>query len=468
MKNKTMLISGLLASSLASNLVAREKPNIIFIYADDLGYGDLGCYGSKVNRTPNLDKLADDGMRFTDFYSAASLSSPSRAALITGRYPVRMGINGVFFPGSFTGIPSEEITLGEALQQQGYRTAIVGKWHLGHHQQYLPLQNGFDEYFGIPYSNDMAPSLYMRGNEIGTRVVNQDSITITYTNEALQFIEKNQKTPFFLYLAHNMPHVPLGASPNFKGKSANGLYGDVIEELDWGIGQIMKKLQELGLDENTIIIFSSDNGPWLTQGPLGGVSTPCFQGKGTNWDGGFRVPAIIRWKNHIQHAQVNTDPAAMIDWFPTLIELAGGKTPSDRIIDGQTLVSVLLNKGKRENHDFAYMDNGKVTGFRSGDWKVLLPENIRRGNLWVTDVPAHDTILINLRNDIAEQTDVKTKYPQIFGQIKQKMNAFKETLRDCPPSLFLMEWQTESLTRRQQENAINDAKKNGIQPKSEK
>lgn len=466
MKKQVILISGLLVGSLGNHAIARDKPNIIFIYTDDLGYGDLGCYGSKVNRTPNLDRLAENGMRFTDFYSTASLSSPSRAALLTGRYPVRMGINGVFFPGSYTGIPSEEVTLGEALQQQGYHTGIVGKWHLGHHLQYLPLQNGFDEYFGIPYSNDMSPCLYMRGNEIGNQVVNQDSITITYTRETLQFLENHREAPFFLYLAYNMPHVPLGASPDFRGKSANGLYGDVIEELDWGIGQIMKKLEELGLDENTILIFSSDNGPWLTQGPLGGVATPCFQGKGTNWEGGFRIPAIICWKNHIQSLQVNTDPAAMIDWFPTLIQLAGGEIPSDRIIDGQTLVPVLLDKGKRKNHDFAYIDNGKITGFRSGDWKMLLPENNRKGNFWVKDVPAHDTLLINLRNDITEQTDLKTKYSETFRLLNQKMNAFKETLRNCPASLFLMEWQTESLTGRQREEEINKAKSKGIQPQS--
>ena len=466
MKNTMLLVSGLLAVSAGNNTMAQNKPNIIFIYADDLGYGDLGCYGSKVNRTPNLDQLAKEGMRFTDFYSAASLSSPSRAALLTGRYPVRMGINGVFFPGSFTGIPKEEITLGEALQQQGYYTGIVGKWHLGHHLPHCPLQNGFNEYFGIPYSNDMAPCLYMRGNTAESRVVNQDSITINYTNEAIQFIEKNKNSTFFLYLAHSMPHVPLGASPNFKGRSSNGLYGDVIEELDWSVGEIIKKLEELRIDENTIIIFSSDNGPWIAQGPLGGVATPFFQGKASNWEGGFKVPAIIRWKDHIPEEQESHELAAMTDWFPTLVKLSGGEIPNDRIIDGKSLLPVLFNKGKRENQDFAYIEYGNLTGFRSGDWKILLPEEFRKGNFWVEDVPAHDTVLFNLKNDIAERTDVKNKYPEIFNQLKNKLNSFKETLRDCPPSLFLMEWQTDNTAWKQREESIRNARKKGIQPKS--
>ncbi len=458
------IVTGLLS---VLDTTAQTKPNIVFIYADDLGYGDLGCYGSKVNRTPHLDQLAKDGIRFTDFYSAAPVSSPSRAALLTGRYPIRMGINHVFFPESFTGLPASEITLGEVLQKQSYRTAIVGKWHLGHMPQFLPLQNGFDEYFGIPYSNDMRSVVYMRGNEVEQFRVNQDSITYTYTQEALRFIEQNTNQPFFLYLPHNMPHVPLAASANFKDKSANGLYGDVIEELDWSVGQVLKKLDELGLDKNTIVVFSSDNGPWLTEGPMGGVATPLFQGKGTTWDGGQRVPAIIRWKGKIRGGQVSNEVAAMIDWFPTFVGLVGGIAPADRIIDGKDIAPVLFGTGKRADHDFAYISSGKMQAYRSGDWKIKLPENIYKGNFWVEDVPAHDTVFFNLKNDVAENNNVNNKYPKEYKATLAKLNAFAQTLKDCPPSLVQTNNQGDVMTNRQRAEAINKAKAKGIKPKSE-
>ena len=436
-----------------------SRPNIIFIYADDLGYSDLACYGSKVNRTPNLDQLAEDGIRFTDFYSASPLSSPSRAALLTGRYSVRMGINTVFFPESYTGIPETEITLPEVLQKLGYYTGIVGKWHLGHHRQFLPLQHGFNEYFGIPYSNDMTSVVYMRGNEVEKFRVNQDSITFTYTQEACRFLERNKNRPFFLYLPHTMPHVPLAASANFKGKSANGLYGDVIEELDWSTGEVLKKLKELGLDNNTIVVFSSDNGPWLTEGPMGGSALPLFQGKNTTWEGGQRVPTIIRWKNRIAKGQVNNEVASMIDWFPTFLRLTGGKIPTDRMIDGKDISPVLFGAGKRENHDFAFIHYGNLEGFRSEEWKIKFPEPLRKGNFWVADVPAHDTILFNLKTDIAETTDVKEQYPEVYRKIVGKANAFKETLKDCPPSLIVGDGSSVNLVRNQREKAIKEAKK---------
>ena len=464
-KHLVSLSAGLMTFTV--HTAAQPKPNIIIIYADDLGYGDLGCYGSKVNRTPHLDQMAKDGIRFTDFYSAAPVSSPSRAALLTGRYPIRMGINHVFFPESFTGIPASEIKMSELLRQQGYQTGIVGKWHLGHMHQFLPLQNGFDEYFGIPYSNDMRSVVYMQGNDVEQFFVNQDSITFTCTQKAIRFIENHKNRPFFLYLAHNMPHVPIAASANFKGKSANGLYGDVIEELDWSVGQILEKLDDLGLDKNTIIIFSSDNGPWLTEGPMGGVATPLFQGKGTTWDGGQRVPAIIRWKDRIRGGQVNSEVAAMVDWFPTLVKFAGGTVPADRIIDGCDLAPVLLGAGKRAHQDFAYLHNGRLHAFRSGEWKILLPENMYKGNFWVEDVPAHDTLFFNMKNDIAESTDVKKKYPNEYRTTLAKLNNFAQTLKDCPPSLVLSESEGVTLTNQQRRDAINEARAKGIKAKSE-
>jgi len=466
MKKNAILTAGLL-SAIGFGATAQTKPNIIFIYADDLGYGDLGCYGSTLNRTPNLDQMAKDGIRFTDFYSAAPVSSPSRAALLTGRHAIRMGINHVFFPDSYTGIPTSEIKMSEVLRGQGYRTGIIGKWHLGHLHQFLPLQNGFDEYFGIPYSNDMRSVFYLRGNEVEKFSVNQDSITYTYTQEALRFIENNKNRPFFLYLPHNMPHVPIAASANFLGKSANGLYGDVIEEIDWSVGEILKKLDTLGLDGHTIIVFSSDNGPWLTEGPMGGVAGPLFQGKGTTWDGGQRVPAIIRWKDKIEGGQVNSDVAAMVDWFPTFVKLAGGSVPSDRIIDGRDLAPVLFGTGKREHHDFAYLHNGQLQAFRSGDWKIKLPEPVYKGNFWTEDVPAHDTLFFNLRSDIAERIDVKRKNANEYRVALNRMNHFKETLKDCPPALVLVENRGPLLTGQQRTSSIQKAKAKGIKPKSE-
>lgn len=263
-----------------------------------------------------------------------------------------------------------------------------------------------------------------------------------------------------------MPHVPLAASANFKGKSANGLYGDVIEELDWSIGRVLQKLQEAGLDQNTIIVFSSDNGPWLTEGPMGGTAIPLFQGKGTTWDGGQRVPTIIRWKGKIKGGRVVNEVAAMTDWFPTFVNLAGGKIPKDRIIDGKDIISVLTGNGQRADHDFAFLHNGKLEGYRSGDWKIKLPEPLAVGNFWVDDVPAHDTIFVNLKTDIAERKDVKKQYSKEYLATLKKMEAFKQTLKDCPPSLVQTSNSSERLTSQQRREAIIEAKEKGVSPKS--
>lgn len=478
--NKNLIIPGLVAASLNSfsygSNVPNEhqeshkgkQPNIIFIYTDDMGYADLSCYGSQINRTPNLDQMAKDGIQFTNLYSASPLSSPSRAALLTGRYPNRMGIGGVFFPGSPSGLPTEEITMAKALRDAGYRTGIIGKWHLGSRDKYLPLQHGFDEYFGTPYSNDMVPNIFIEGNEFTNRITNQDSLTYIYTQRAREFISRNKEKPFFLYLAHNMPHVPLGASPAFKGKSPNGLYSDVIEELDWGVNEVLKELEKHGLDENTIVIFSSDNGPWLSEGPFGGKATPYFQGKNTNWEGGQKVPGIIRWKGKIKPNQVKTDVINMLDWFPTLVTLGGGQVPDDRIIDGENITQLLLGTGRKKNEDFIYLDqHSKLMGVRSGDWKILLPEDEKVGNYWEADVPAHDTILINLKKDIAEQVDLKDTHRKEFGMMKEKLAKAKESMKNCPPSQFLFEVRTMIIQNMQHNGNILRANGKGIEPKSE-
>lgn len=253
---------------------ADDLPNIVVIYCDDLGYGDLGCFGNTEIRTPNIDRMASEGMKFTEFYSASPVCSPSRAALLTGRIPQRMGINGVFFPRSYTGMPLEEVTTADLLKTVGYTTGIVGKWHLGHRHEFLPLQRGFDEYFGIPYSNDMLSVVYLAGNEVVDFHPDQHYTTRTYTEKALDFIDRHTEAPFFLYLAHSMPHVPIYASPEFDGRSGKGLYTDVIEEIDWSVGEVLNKLEEHGVLDQTLVIFSSDNGPWLAMHEHGGSKDP--------------------------------------------------------------------------------------------------------------------------------------------------------------------------------------------------
>ena len=469
MKSKPVL-SILSSFALVSATVFAQKPvqpNVIFILTDDLGYGDLGCYGSKLNRTPNLDNLAQNGIRFTDCYAAASICSPSRAALLTGRYPVRTGINGVFFPESFSGIDSSEILLPEVLQKAGYYTGIVGKWHLGHHRQFLPLQNGFNEYFGIPYSNDMQSVVYLRGNEVETWSVDQTQITKTYTDEAVRFIERNKKRPFFLYLAHNMPHVPIFASDQFKGKSVNGLYGDVIEEIDWSVGEIIKKIRQLGLEENTLIVFTSDNGPWLTEGPHGGSPGPLFQGKFTTWEGGQRVPAIAYWKGKIQPF-VYTGVASLMDWFPTIISLARSSVPADRNIDGQSLTDVLLKNTKRQNEDFCFISNGKIEAYRSGDYKIILPKKVVKGNFWVADVPAHDTVLFNVRLDMGETKDLFRSDPVKVKELVSRLEKFRGTLINITPDKIQSDGSAGNLTTKARQELIRIAKENGVKSKTDK
>lgn len=458
-------MTGVCVAVSATPVLGQQKPNIIFIYADDMGYADLACYGSPVNETPNLDKMAEDGIRFTDFYSASPVSTPSRACLMTGRYASRMGINHVFFPHSYTGMPLEEITIAQMLKEQGYKTALFGKWHLGTDRQFLPKQRGFDEFFGTACSIDNPPFVYIDGNTAQNKPACKDSTTITYTSKAVDYIEKHQKEPFFMYVAYNMPHVPIAASPRFKGKSKNGLYSDVIMELDWGVGEILKKVDELGLSENTIILFSSDNGPWLSEGPNGGCALPLYRGKGTTWDGGQRVPMIVRWKGHIKPGRVEKSVAAMVDWFPTFAKMTGGNVPSDRAIDGYDILPVLLGKGKRATQDFAYIHFSQIQAYRSGDWKLKMPEPYKKGNFWQTDVPAHDTLLINLRDDIGEQVNLKDKHPEIVRMIANKIDSLKQTHYKAKP-IFQWEMETDQLTQQQRIDAVMEAKKKGIKPAS--
>ena len=413
-----------------------QKPNIVYIFADDLGYGDLSCYGAKDINTPNIDQIAKQGIKFTEFYSASSVCSPSRAALLTGRYPQRMGINTVFFPESFTGIPDKEITIPEILKEKGYATGIVGKWHLGHHSKYLPLQHGFDEYFGIPYSNDMESVVYMRENEVESYKVKQQYITKTYTKEAQKFITKNKDNSFFLFIAYSMPHVPLYASEEFIGTSKRGLYGDVVQELDWSVGQILKSLREHGILENTLIVFSSDNGPWLAMKEDGGSAGDLREGKTFTFDGGMKVPTVAMWRNRIPEGIINTEVASQMDWFPTIAKITGSSIPKGLVIDGLDISKVLTDKGNRKNSDLLFFDGKQLQGYRSGQWKVKLPYKGFRGNKWKQFVKAHDTLLFNLNTDPGEKNNLFEKYPEKAKEILKEMIEKYQDMGKLPPSLI--------------------------------
>ncbi|MBM3745502.1 MAG: sulfatase, partial [Acidobacteria bacterium] len=388
-------LTGAAAYPLAAGAAERRPPNLVIIFADDQGYGDLGAYGAQNIRTPHVDRMAQEGVRFTSFYVAAGVCTPSRAALLTGCYPMRLGLgHRVLFPYSTTGLNPDEITLAEILRGRGYATGCIGKWHLGHHPKFLPTRQGFDYYLGVPYSNDMggvnykaqnfqAPPLpLLRGEEQIEEAPDQRYFTRRYTEDALHFLATNKDRPFFLYLAHHMPHLPLAASEKFQGKSAHGLYGDVIEELDWSIGQILARLRKLGLDENTLVMFSSDNGPVIRPGLRGGSAGPLRGSKNTTWEGGHRVPCIMRWPGRIPRGRVCHALVTAMDILPSFARLAGASPPADRIIDGRDIRPLILGeRGARSPHEaFYYYRDERLQAVRSGRWKlhVYRPE-------WETD-----------------------------------------------------------------------------------
>lgn len=430
-----VVFSCLLSLSCSAQMENQIKPNFIIIYCDDLGYGDLGCFGATDIKTPNIDRLADEGIKFTEFYSASAVCSPSRAALLTGRYPQRMGINSVFFAESYTGMPVEEITIADELKAAGYATGHVGKWHLGHREKFLPLQRGFDEYFGIPYSNDMESVVYLRGNEVEEFHVDQRYITKTYTEEALDFINDHSDENFFLYLAHSMPHTPIYASEDFLGSSERGLYGDVIQEIDWSVGEIIRKLEEEDILENTLIVFSSDNGPWLVMEDHGGSAGILREGKQYTFEGGMRVPTVAMWKGNIKGGTVYDDMALMMDWFPTLLNLAGIDQSAQNIIDGVDISDVLLNDGDREGNGFLYFDGSNLQGYRQGDWKVKLAYKGFEGAAFKKGVPPHDTLLINLKKDPSESRNLAKDMPEKLAEMLQKMESSRNELGELPPTL---------------------------------
>jgi len=437
------------ALSVATNTLANttenttDAPNIIVILADDLGYGDISSFGAELIDTPRIDQLAEDGIRFTQFYAASSICTQSRAGLLTGRYSARMGISGVFSHESHDGMSPSEITIAEQLKQAGYHTGMVGKWHLGHLDRYMPWNQGFDEFYGVPYSNDMANFFFYENQEIIHEPIDQRYLTRRYTQKAVDYIERHADAPFFLYLAHNMPHVPLYVSPAFEGKSKRGLYGDVVQELDWSTGQLVDKLRELGLLDNTLIVFTSDNGPWLAMGDHGGSAGLLRDGKTTAFEGGQRVPTVVHWPAQIRSGRVDNSIASMLDLLPTFSALAGVPVPDDRVIDGEDISKVLTGAGERERQQFFYMAplSDTVAAFRDGDWKLKLPrpgypkflDMIFRMNRY-----AHDLLLFNLKDDPYEKHNIADEHPQRVVRMQQAIADLEASVAaEAPRALYM-------------------------------
>ena len=423
-------------SQAAGESSAFTRPNIVLVFADDMGYGDLRCFGNPNIDTPILDGMAADGIRFTSFYAAAPVCTPSRAALLTVRYPIRT-VSHNFGPDSKDGLPLKEITIANLLKEKGYATMAIGKWHLGHQPEFLPTSRGFDHFYGLPYSNDMilpwcpwlTPEhhldLYQDAEKIKQVDYDQDNLTVDYTKQAVAFIRQHRDQPFFLYLAHSMPHLPISTSDDFRGKSKGGLYGDVIQTIDWSMGQILTTLKDTGLEEKTIVIFTSDNGPWqdlpdrmLQRGVEhwhSGSAGPLNGSKNTTYEGGFRVPGIMRWPNQIPAGQTSHEIVTTMDLFVTLLQLSGAEPPSDRPIDGRDVRAILLGKSVPRTAPFFFCRGKTLQAVRKGSWKLrrTQPDGVQ---------------LFNMDNDPSERINRAADMPEIAEELYQEMQKFaKET-----------------------------------------
>jgi len=414
-----------------------RTPNFVIIFTDDQGYQDVGCFGSPNIRTPNLDRMATEGMRFTDFYVAASVCSPSRAALLTGCYPPRVGITKVLFPRDTIGLNPQEVTIADVLKERGYATACIGKWHLGHLPKFLPTNNGFDSYLGIPYSNDMdgvknrnrnldrawtekdyspwnVPLL--RNEEVIERPADQTKLIERYTREAVEFIHRKKGGPFFLYLPHTMPHIPLFVSDGFYVDDPQKAYQATIEQIDWSVGEVLKALKEAGVDDETLVIFTSDNGPWLSKKHHGGCALPLRDGKFSTYEGGMREPCIMRWPGKVPAGRECHEVAATIDLLPTLAGLAGGHAPTDRVIDGKDIWPLMTGKPDAKSpHEAYYYYRGKrLEAIRRGSWKLIRKKKVE---------------LYNLEADISEKHNVASEHPQIVQRLTGMMETFDKQLQ---------------------------------------
>ena len=436
-------------SSCRGRTVQGRLPNIVVFFIDDLGFGDVGCYGAEGFSTPNLDRMAEQGMRFTSFYVSQAVCSASRASLLTGCYSNRVSLLGALGPRAKIGLHEGEETIAEVLKKKGYTTAAFGKWHLGHHQQFLPLQHGFDEYLGLPYSNDMWPIGYdgrpaspelakasypfpplFDGNEKVREIrtlEDQSMLTTWCTERAVQFIEKNVDRPFFLYVPHSMVHVPLGVSDKFRGKSEQGLFGDVMMEIDWSVGEILKALAKQGLEKDTLVVFTSDNGPWLNFGNHAGSAGPFREGKGSSWEGGVRVPCIMRWPGQISKGKVCDKMAATLDFLPTFAAISGSPLPEHKI-DGINILPLLRGEQGADPRTHLYYYYGRqLQCVREGRWKLHLPHNYRS---YQGVEPGRDGLggpyargqtdfeLYDLDNDMGESIDVFDSHPSVVERLK--------------------------------------------------
>ena len=436
-----VILTVILIISCAEQENNKKPTNIVIIFTDDQGYGDLGCFGSTTIATPNIDALAENGMKFTDFHVTAATCTPSRASLLTGCYPDRVGLPKVLFPNGAWGSKDnvgrnpEEETIAELLKQKGYATAMAGKWHLGHREMFLPLQHGFDHYLGIPYSNDMVKGnlAFVKNNETIEIEPDQSLLTKRYTEFCTNFI-KNQsnKSPFFLYLAHTMPHIPIFASDDFKGKSKGGLYGDVIEEIDWSAGEIIKALKENKVLENTLVIFTSDNGPWLSFGNHGGSAGGLRGGKFDVFEGGFRVPAVMSWPGVIPIGSTCDDLITTLDLLPTICEITGVNLPIKKI-DVINVLSILKGEKMPELADryFHYFSNEINIAVRKGNWKYIsshksgiILEPGKDGINGKSEGIENPEALYNLENDLAESKSVMEEFPEIATELKNVLDSF--------------------------------------------
>ena len=425
-----------------STVTAKEStktttpPNVIVIFIDDMGYSDLGCFGSKTHRTPNLDRMAKEGMRMTDFYVTCSVCTPSRASLMTGCYPRRVNMHVdernlcVLFPGAKKGLNPKETTLAEVLKSKGYATACIGKWHLGDHPDFLPTKQGFDYYYGIPYSNDMnrkkIPLPLMQNEKVIESPVKQVTLTQRYTAETIKFIKANRQKPFFVYLPHAMVHLPIFATKNFKGKSKDGIYGDAVEELDWSTGEILKTLKQLGIDNNTIVLFTSDNGSRreICNKPLRGR-------KGRTDEGGMRVPCVVRWPGKIPAGSTCSEVASTIDLLPTFAKLAKAKLPAERKIDGHDIWPLLSGKenAKSPHEGFYYYQMDQLQAVRSGKWKLFVQMQSKKRN-WGKPEGESPLKLFDLSTDIHEDNDIKDKHPEVVKRLLLLADKARKELGD--------------------------------------
>ena len=413
------------------------SPNIVFIFADDLGYGDLSSYGASDINTPNIDFIGKNGIKFTDFYSVSSVCTPSRAGMLTGRYPQRFGLNGVLFPDSHTGLPSSEYTIAELLRDNGYKTGMVGKWHLGHKYEFLPLQQGFDFFYGIPYSNDMASTVYFAGNDVVDYYPDQSQMTKKLTEEAVKYIDRNKENNFYLYVAHPMPHVPIYVSEKFRGSSDRGLYGDVIQELDWSVGEIIKRLEELNILDETLVIFSSDNGPWLTMRDMGGSAGELRNGKMYTFEGGMRVPTLAMMKGLIPEGIESNEIISQLDWMPTFASLTRTEISKEIAIDGDDITEILRGNSFDYERDYLFFDYEKLEAYRRGDWKVKLPYEGWPGSWYKSPIDSHDTLLFNLRKDPGEKNNIFDSNREMAKSLIDLMNVKYKEMGKLPESIVI-------------------------------